>query len=44
MNVLFFNSQQELRKWFQKNHLIEQEAWIGFYNKKSTKQSITLIF
>lgn len=41
MNVLFFNSQQELRKWFQKNHLIEQEAWIGFYNKKSTKQSIT---
>lgn len=41
MNVLFFNSQQELRKWFQKNHLIEQEAWIGFYNKKSIKQSIT---
>ena len=41
MNILFFNSQQELRKWFQKNHLIEQEAWIGFYNKKSIKQSIT---
>ncbi|HUM52429.1 MAG TPA: YdeI/OmpD-associated family protein [Chitinophagales bacterium] len=41
MNVLFFNSQKELRKWFQKNYLIEQEAWIGFYNKKSTKQSIT---
>ena len=41
MNVLFFNSQQELRKWFQKNYLKEDEAWIGFYNKKSIKQSIT---
>ncbi|MBK8350891.1 MAG: YdeI/OmpD-associated family protein [Saprospirales bacterium] len=41
MNVLFFNSQQELRKWFQKNYLKENEAWIGFYNKKSIKQSIT---
>ena len=41
MNVLFFNSQQELRKWFQENYLKEDEAWIGFYNKKSIKQSIT---
>lgn len=41
MNVLFFKTQAELRKWFQKNYLKETEAWIGFYNKKSGKQGIT---
>lgn len=41
MNVLFFKTQAELRKWFQKNHLKEDEAWIGFYNKKSGKEGIT---
>ncbi|HRB93148.1 MAG TPA: hypothetical protein PLT17_07065, partial [Chitinophagales bacterium] len=30
-----------MRKWFQQNYLKETEAWIGFYNKKSKKQSIT---
>ena len=43
MNVLFFNSQQELRKWFQENYLKEDEAWIGFYNKKSIKQNYVLV-
>lgn len=41
MHVLFFKTPAELRKWFQKIYLKEQEAWIGFYNKKSNKQSIT---
>ncbi|MFN8297031.1 MAG: YdeI/OmpD-associated family protein [Chitinophagales bacterium] len=41
MDVLFFKTQAELRKWFQKNHLKESEAWIGFYNKKSGKQGIS---
>lgn len=41
MHVLFFKTPAELRKWFQKNYLKEQEAWIGFYNKKSNKHSIT---
>ncbi len=41
MHPIFFETQQELRKWFEKNHLIASEAWIGFYNKKSGKQSIT---
>jgi len=41
MNIHFFNTQKELRYWFQKNYLKEQEAWIGFYNKKSEKLSIT---
>ena len=41
MNIHFFKTQKELRNWFQRNYLKEQEAWIGFYNKKSEKQSIT---
>lgn len=41
MHVLFFKTQAELRKWFQKNYLKETEAWIGFYNKKTGKQGIT---
>lgn len=41
MDVLFFKTQAELRKWFQKNHLKESEAWIGFYNKKSGRQGIS---
>ena len=41
MQPLFFKTQSELRKWFQQNYLKETEAWIGFYNKKSKKQSIT---
>jgi uncharacterized protein YdeI (YjbR/CyaY-like superfamily) len=41
MNIHFFKTQKELRNWFQKNYLKEQEAWIGFYNKKSEKLSIT---
>lgn len=41
MNPIFFKTPAELRKWFQKNYLKEHEAWIGFFNKKSNKQSIT---
>lgn len=41
MTILFFKTPAELRKWFQKNYLKEQEAWIGFYNKKSNKHGIT---
>lgn len=41
MNVLFFKTPAELRKWFQENHLKEQEAWIGFYKKKLGKEGIT---
>jgi uncharacterized protein YdeI (YjbR/CyaY-like superfamily) len=41
MNIHFFKTQKELRNWFQRNYLKEQEAWIGFYNKKSEKLSIT---
>src|SRR6218665_3772355 len=41
MEVLFFKTQADLRKWFLKNHLTAPEAWIGFYNIKSTKKGIT---
>ncbi|MEZ5054952.1 MAG: YdeI/OmpD-associated family protein [Chitinophagales bacterium] len=41
MQPIFFETQRELRKWFEKNHLKATEAWIGFYNKKSGKKSIT---
>lgn len=41
MEILFFKTQAELRKWFLKNHLTAPEAWIGFYNKKSGKEGIT---
>jgi uncharacterized protein YdeI (YjbR/CyaY-like superfamily) len=41
MNVLFFKTPAELRKWFQENHLKEQEAWIGFYKKKLGKEGTT---
>lgn len=41
MDVLFFSTPSELREWFQENHLKEQQVWIGFYNKKSGRKSIT---
>ena len=34
-------SQTAWRKWLQKNHKIKQAVWLVFYNKSSTKVSIT---
>ena len=41
MEPLFFEDQVKLRKWFEKNHTIKDEALIGFYKKSSGKPSIT---
>ena len=41
MDVHFFKTQAELRKWFQKNHLTEKELWVGFHRKKTGKQVFT---
>lgn len=41
MNVQFFKTQAELRKWFQKNHLKETELWVGFHRKQTGKQVFT---
>lgn len=37
--LLFFKSQDEAHKWFQKNHNQALELWVGFYSVKSKKKS-----
>lgn len=39
--VRFFPSLPVLRKWFASNHENTQELWIGFYNRKSGKKSVS---
>ncbi len=41
MEVKFFKTPADLRKWFEKNHDKLAEQWIGFYKKASGKPSIT---
>jgi uncharacterized protein YdeI (YjbR/CyaY-like superfamily) len=38
--IIFFKTQGELRKWFEKNHAKAAEVWVGFYKKSSGKPSI----
>ena len=40
MKPLYFKTQAELRKWFEKNYLREKEVFIAYYKKSSGKQSI----
>lgn len=39
--VRFFPSIDVLRKWFASRHQAAQELWIGFYNRKSGKKSVS---
>ena len=41
MSPLFFPTQQDLRKWFEKNHNKKTELWVGYYKKDTGKPSIT---
>ena len=41
MQVKIFNSSAEFREWLQKNHDRVAELWLGFYNKRTDKKSIT---
>jgi uncharacterized protein YdeI (YjbR/CyaY-like superfamily) len=41
MEIRFFKTQADLRKWFEKNHAKLTEQWIGFYKRSSGKPSIT---
>src|SRR4030095_8605640 len=41
MTPIFFATQSDLRKWFEKNHDKEKELWLGFYKTSSGKQSVT---
>jgi len=41
MNILFFSSQAEFRKWLSKNHKKETELIVGYYKIASGKPSMT---
>ena len=41
MDVKFFKSPSEFRKWLEKNHAEANELWVGFYKKSSNIKSIT---
>lgn len=41
MDPLFFKNKNELRKWFDKNHNLLTEQWIGYYKVNSGKESVT---
>jgi uncharacterized protein YdeI (YjbR/CyaY-like superfamily) len=41
MNITFFPTPADLRKWFKKNHATAEELWVGFYKVSSGKPSIT---
>ncbi|HRN25866.1 MAG: YdeI/OmpD-associated family protein [Ignavibacteriaceae bacterium] len=39
--IVFFPTQKDLRKWFEKNHKKEKELFAGYYKVSSGKPSIT---
>jgi len=41
VQIKIFNSSAELREWLEKNHDRATELWMGFYNKRAHKKSIT---
>jgi uncharacterized protein YdeI (YjbR/CyaY-like superfamily) len=41
MEVTYFRSPSELRKWFEKHYTTGRELWVGYYKKNSRKASIT---
>ena len=41
MKVVFFPTQKDLRKWFEKNHKVEKELFVGYYKVSSGKPSVT---
>jgi uncharacterized protein YdeI (YjbR/CyaY-like superfamily) len=41
MNITFFKSSSDFRKWLEMYHSEARELWVGFYKKNSGKPSIT---
>jgi uncharacterized protein YdeI (YjbR/CyaY-like superfamily) len=41
MDPIYFASQEEFRKWLEKNHKTETELLVGYYKVKSGKQNMT---
>jgi uncharacterized protein YdeI (YjbR/CyaY-like superfamily) len=40
LDLKYFNSSVEFRKWLEKNHAAAAELWVGFYKKDSNIKSI----
>jgi uncharacterized protein YdeI (YjbR/CyaY-like superfamily) len=41
VQIKIFNSSAEFREWLEKNHDRVAELWLGLYNKRTDKKSIT---
>jgi uncharacterized protein YdeI (YjbR/CyaY-like superfamily) len=41
VQIKIFNSSAEFREWLEANHDRVSELWLGFYNKRTDKKSIT---
>jgi len=41
MNIKYFKSAHDFRRWLEKNHATMQELWVGYYKKSSWQSSIT---
>lgn len=41
MKLVFFPTQKDMRKWFEKNHKKEKELLVGFYKVSTGKPTIT---
>jgi uncharacterized protein YdeI (YjbR/CyaY-like superfamily) len=41
MEITFFRSPSDLRKWFERHHATATELWVGYYKKGTGKLSIT---
>jgi len=40
-DVIFFESQAQLRAWFEANHETAAELWVGYHRKRTGRASIT---
>ncbi len=41
MEVKFFKTPSDFRRWLEKNHATARELWVGYYRKGSGKQGMT---
>jgi uncharacterized protein YdeI (YjbR/CyaY-like superfamily) len=41
VQIKIFNTPAEFRAWLEENHNHASEIWLGFYNKRTSKRSIT---
>src|SRR6185369_12147471 len=41
MDIVFFKSASDFRKWLEVHHSTSQELWVGYYKKDSGKPSVT---